>query len=210
MRKPLLIFGAGGHGKVVADAVCLSEEFELAGFVDDEPSRAGTQFFGSSVLGTRADLVRLREDGIEYAIPALGDNALRLSSIQILENAGMIPVVIVHPSAVVASSVQLKRGTFVAAGAVINPACVIGRACIVNTGATVDHDCRIANGVHIAPGVHLCGEVHVGERSLIGVGASVLPGVQIGNDCRIGGGAAVTENVAHSLTVVGVPARPVV
>lgn len=209
MKGRLLIYGAGGHGKVVADAVLCLGDYELGGFIDDDPSRVGTAFFGHAILGTRCDLLRLHEGGIDWAIPAVGDNEVRLCLLHVLEEAGFNMAVIVHPSAVVAASVQLGLGTFVAASSTINPACKIGRGCIINTGATVDHDCQINDGVHIAPGVNLCGYVHVGELTLVGVGASVLPGVRIGRKCRVGGGAAVTENVADGMTVVGVPARVV-
>jgi len=207
MKNRLLIYGAGGHAKVVADAVFRLADHELAGFVDDDTARVGNPFFGSTVLGTRSDLCRLRDAGIDWAIPAIGENEARLRALRALQEARFRIGVVVHPSAVVAVSVRLGAGTFVAAGSVINPACTLGEGCIVNTGATIDHDCRIADGVHIAPGANLCGRVHVGQLTLIGVGASVLPGVRIGQRCLIGGGAAVTEDVADGLTVVGVPAR---
>jgi sugar O-acyltransferase (sialic acid O-acetyltransferase NeuD family) len=209
MKGRLLIYGAGGHGKVVADAVSCLADYEFAGFVDDDPSRVGAAFFGYTILGTRSDLRRLYEGGIDWAVPAVGDNEVRVCLLHALQEAGFNIAVIVHRSAVLAASVQLGLGTFVAAGATINPACKIGQGCIINTGATVDHDCQIDDGVHIAPGVNLCGYVHVGELTLVGVGASVLPGVRIGRRCRVGGGAAVTENVADGMTVVGVPARAV-
>ena len=209
MKGSLLIYGAGGHGKVVADAVSFLEDYDLAGFVDDDPKRVGATFFGYTILGTRSDLPQLREEGIGWAIPAMGDNEARLCLLRVLQEAGFSIPVVVHPSAVVAPSAQLGLGTFIAARATVNPSSRIGKACIVNTGATVDHDCRVADGVHIAPGVNLCGNVHVGEQTLVGVGASVLPGVRVGRKCLVGGGAAVTEDVADGMTVAGVPARVV-
>lgn len=192
----------------MADAISLLEDYIIEGFIDDDGRRIGSSFFGYAIRGTGADLPGLRQDGVEWAIPAVGDNDARLRVFQVLQAAGFCVPVVIHPSAVVSSSAQVRSGTFVAAGAVINPSSDIGSACIINTGATVDHDCEIGDGAHIAPGANLCGGVHVGELTLVGVGASVLPCVRIGRACRVGAGAAVTHDIPDGVTVTGVPARP--
>ncbi|MBL1274653.1 MAG: hypothetical protein COB30_001045 [Ectothiorhodospiraceae bacterium] len=77
----------------------------------------------------------------------------------------------------------------------------------MNTAATLDHDNCLGVGVHISPGVHLAGNVGIGDRSWVGIGASVIQGCDIGHDVIVGAGAVVTKDIIDGLTVVGVPAQ---
>jgi acetyltransferase-like isoleucine patch superfamily enzyme len=95
------------------------------------------------------------------------------------------------------------------ANVVINANTRIGAHCILNTACTIDHDGELADGVQIGPGVHAAGDVAFGERSLVGVGVSLIPGVRIGREAVVGAGAVVTANVPDGVTVAGVPARPI-
>jgi len=52
------------------------------------------------------------------------------------------------------------------------------------------------------------GEVVVGERAMIGAGAIILPGVEIGEGARIAANSLVTRDVPPGATVAGVPAEP--
>ncbi len=186
----LIIIGAGGHGRVVADASSVP-----AVFLDEDTSLEG-------VVGTPSELsnVSTKEDGI---VVAIGDNSTRLQMLGGIKQA----TTIVHESSVVGNAVTLGVGTVVFAGAVINAYATLGKGCIVNTGATVDHDCQLADGVHISPGANLGGNVTVGECSWIGIGACVKNGVTIGKNVIVGAGAAVVQDVPDNVTVVGVPAK---
>lgn len=188
----LIIIGAGGHGRVVADAAAVPSVF-----LDDNESIEG-------VVGTPSELsnVTTKDDGV---VVAIGDNRTRLAVLGGIEQAATI----VHESAVVSNSVTLGVGTVVFAGAIINAYATTGIGCIVNTGATVDHDCELDDGVHISPGANLGGNVKVGECSWIGIGACVKHGVTIGKNVIVGAGAAVVQDVPANTTVVGVPAKEI-
>lgn len=204
MRR-LAILGAGGHGKVVADAASLSGWGEIS-FYDD--ALAATTLVGPwPVHGGIADLLRNRSmmDGV---IVAVGDNRTRLNCQAAVEAAGIAMAIVVHPAAVISQHAQVGSGSVVLAGAVVGPFARIARCCIVNTAATVDHDCVLGDGVHIGPGAHLGGGVCVGEAGWVGLGASVRQGVAIGTLAVVGAGAAVVHDVPDGATVVGVPARP--
>ncbi len=204
----IVVFGAGGHARVVADVIRLSSQFNLRGFLDDaDPDRHGASFEGSQIIGGREKLAELWSSGVTHAIVAVGDNGARQRIGEELLQAGFALPTLVHPAAVVAAGVTIGPGTVVFAGAIINPATLIGTHVIINTGATIDHDCVIANAVHIAPGAHLAGNVSVGEGALIGVGAAIKPGVTIGRDAIVGVGAAVIDDVEPGRAVGGVPAR---
>lgn len=215
-RQPsaFLIWGAGGHGKVVADLVRACGH-HLAGFVDADAAKLGCEVEpggGRVVLQEEEFLGRVREcgcypEGIDAVALAIGDNGVRQRCLVPLEKC-TVPS-LVHPSAVVSSSAALGRGTVVFPSAVINADAHIGAAVIINSAAVVEHDCAVADGAHLSPGAMLAGGARVGERSWVGAGATVIQGIVIGADVTAGAGAVVIRDVPDGTTVAGVPARPI-
>ena len=205
MPDRFLIWGAGGHGRVVRD-ILLAFGDEVAGFVDRHPSPSGAgsvPVFPEQVL----QATRLPLDAVALAL-GLGDNQVRLSALQQIGLRFPCPARI-HPGATVGSGVRVGDGTVAMAGAVVNAGATLGRAVIVNTSAIVEHDCQVGDGAHISPAAVLCGGVQVGRLAWIGAGAVVLPGVTVGDCAVVGAGSVVTANVPAGATVVGNPARPI-
>lgn len=207
MRR-IVIVGAGGHGRVVADAVMDLQSANVC-FLDDLYPGL-TQVDGHSVIGS-ADALRQRDawgddDGF---VVAIGSAQKRLALVEQVRVSGLRLVSVVHPRATVSRKAELGAGSMILAGACVNIGARLGLGVIVNTGATVDHDCILEDGVHICPGAHLGGDVRVGRASWVGIGASVKHGVQIGRDVLIGAGAAVVSNIESGAKAVGVPARVV-
>ena len=191
----LIIIGAGGHGKVVAD-IALKNGYKDICFLDDNTT--GT-CLGFPIIG-KVDLV----GGLnaEYII-AIGSNKIRET---VAEAHDVKWATLVHPSAQIGADVQIGEGTVVMAGAVINPGAKVGRHCIINTCAVVEHDNVLEDFVHISPNAALGGTVHVGRGTHIGIGAAVRNNITIGNDTVIGAGAVVVKNISGG-TYIGVPAR---
>jgi sugar O-acyltransferase (sialic acid O-acetyltransferase NeuD family) len=201
----LLIVGAGGHGKVVADAARLMKRWDRLAFLDDRyPSISSV--FGCPVLGTIPQAPEFIEDYPDLAV-AIGDNETRINLISMLNKAGFVLPSIIHPSAVVSESVRLGAGSVVFAQAAVNVDATIGMGAIINTGATVDHDCVLGKGVHLSPGVHLAGGVNIGDFSWIGIGATVIQGITVGERVTVGAGAVVHQDVDNNVRVAGVPAK---
>jgi sugar O-acyltransferase (sialic acid O-acetyltransferase NeuD family) len=203
--KGLLIAGAGGHGKVVAEAALASGRWERIAFVDDRHAQL-SDILGYPVLGGIDDASRFRAEYAD-AVVAIGNAPVRLQVMDHLKSEGFGLPMVIHPSAWVSPSAVLGEGTVVFAMAAINACTVIGRGGIVNTGATVDHDCRIGEGVHVCPGAHVAGDVVLGDAVWVGIGASVVHGLRIASDVVIGAGAAVVSDVENGVTVAGVPAK---
>ncbi len=204
---PIAIVGAGGQGKVVRDLLRTGGQFRVVGFFD---RNAGQLPPGESVLGTEEDLIRgWRELGITEAVAAVGSNAIRKRIFQDLLQAGLELPALIHPRATVSPEARIGPGTVVCGHAFIGPGAAIGANCIVNTAANIDHDCILSDSVHVCPGVNMAGGVSVGEGALLGTGANIIPGIRIGAWAIIGAGSAVIRDVPESVTVVGVPARPV-
>ncbi len=204
----ILIYGAGGHGKVVTDIVERQARYRVVGFLDDNPQLWGTELLGYKILGGFP--VLLDEGFACYPVViAIGDNQVRKQLAERLDALGYGFARAIHPSAQIARDTQIGPGVMVMANVAINPGAKIGAHAIVNTGATVDHDCVIHDFVHISPGAVLAGNVVIGEGSHIGMGCSILPNVQIGAHSVVGAGAVVTKNIAARVTAVGVPAKPI-
>ncbi len=126
-----------------------------------------------------------------------------------LQQEGLQPVTLAHPTASIADNAVIETGAQIMAGAVIAPEAKIGRGCIINTKASIDHECILKDGVEVGPGATLCGLVTVDTNGWICAGATILPRINIGADAVVGAGAVVTKNVLAGQTVVGVPARPI-
>lgn len=206
-KEKLIVFGAGGHAKVVIDIIELQGIYDIAAVLDDDSRLKGSRFFGYTVLGTRAELPGLQSAGMRLAIVAIGENASRAAVAAHLTEQGWQFATAVHPRACIGRGVETAPGCAIMAGCVVNADARIGAHCIINSGATIDHDCRIAEDVHIAPGCHLCGGVSVGRGSFLGAGTTVTPGVSIGSNVIVGAASAVIRDVADAAKVSGVPAR---
>ena len=207
MLAKIVIWGAAGHAKVVAD-ILRQTGFDVVGFLDDtNPDRRGEPFCGATVLGDANQLQKIYESGVRKAIVAFGDNMRRLAAGELLEERGFELITAIHPSAVIARDALVGSGSMVAAGAVVGPGAVIGRCAILNTAATVNHDCTIADGAHIGPGAHIAGHVQVGRCAWIGIGVTIIDRKRIGAWSIVGAGAVVIEDVPDRVSVAGVPAR---
>ncbi len=201
----LLIVGAGGHGRVVADIAASDAGWTEIAFLDDgipASQRSGAW----PVIGAFKQLASLTGE-FDACVAALGDARLRLEHLLQAKAAGFQIPTLVHPGAVVSRQARVAEGVVVCAGAVVNIGANIARGAIVNTGATVDHDCRLEEGVHVCPGAHLAGNVTIGARSWFGIGAVAKQGIRIGSDVTVGAGAVCLVDVADGAMVVGVPAR---
>lgn len=193
--KKLIIIGASGHGKVIAD-IAVNNGYEDIVFLDDNESVL--ECAGYPVIGKTCQAAKMDGD----KIIAIGNAEVRE---KIQKNIKVITLV--HPDAVISRRVQIGDGTVVMAGAVINSDTVIGDGCIINTGASVDHDCKIGNFSHISVGTHIAGTCVIGDRTWIGAGATVSNNVKICCDSMIGAGAVVVNDIDVSGTYVGVPAK---
>ena len=206
-RKRILLLGAGGHGKAIADLLLAGGSYDIAGFVDAAPK--ASQVLGLPVLGDESRLTALASQGITLAHAAVGHNAQRLAAASRLRAVGFALPSLIHPAALIGRGARIGDGAAILARAVIGPEAEIGPLALINTGAIVEHDCLVAEAAHIGPGVVLAGGVRIGAGALIGAGAAVRPGISIGAGAVIAAGAAVVEDIPPSAKVAGVPARPI-
>jgi|SRR5690554_3112702 len=205
MKEKLLIIGAGGHGKVVADIALRLNRWKSIYFLDDDESKKS--LMGIKVIGKTVDVYRYTNDHDIFI--GIGNNEKRAEIQAKLEANGVSLPVLIHPNTVIGKDVQFGEGTIVMAGVLINCCSVIGKGCIINTGSIIDHDNAIDDYVHISPGVRLAGMVRVGERSWLGIGSIVINNKCITSNCIIGAGAVVVQDIKEPGTYTGVPAKKI-
>jgi len=202
-KNKLLIIGASGHGKVVADIASRMNRWQSIVFLDDDENIKASM--GIDVIGKSNDAFKYISDYNVFV--AIGNNKTREKFQRQLETAGANIPTLIHPSAIMGKKVEVGAGTAVMAGVVINCCSMIGKGCIINTGVTIDHDNVIEDYVHISPGVHLAGTVGIGKGTWLGIGSIVSNNVNITSDCMVGAGAVVVKDIKEAGTYVGVPAR---
>ena len=196
----VIIIGAGGHARVVADIV-LRQGDRVLGFLDDSPTATGA--YGIDLLGPVDDYKKYPHARFLIGI---GSAAVRRKLAARLEDVTWHTAI--HPAATVSRlGVTVGEGTVVMAGAVVSPGARIGDHCILNTGSIVEHDNTIGNYVHISVGAKTAGTVTIGDGTWVGIGATVSNGLTVCGDCMIGAGAVVVKNIDAPGTYVGVPAR---
>lgn len=196
--KKLIIIGASGHGKVLADIAAKNGYSEIVFLDDNEDIHKCGDY---PVIGKSSEVGKIVGD----VIVGIGNSTIRKRIQEIIPESRM--VTLVHPNAIIANDVVIGAGTVVMAGVVINPGTKIGKGCIINTCSSVDHDCEVGDYSHISVGSHLCGSINIGKQTWIGAGATVKNNISIASGCMIGAGAVVVKKIDEKGTYVGVPAR---
>lgn len=186
----LLILGAGGHAKVVADTA-FAMGITHVHFCDEGAGQTLEQFI----------------DTCTHIHVAIGDNATREFGYLRAIEAGFTPFNVVHPTAVISSEAHIGKGVYIGALSVLNPQCHIADFALINTGAIVEHDSVVGQAAFIAPGAIMCGQTVLGARSFLGTHGTMIPQTRVGDDVIVGAGSVVTRTFESDVHLVGVPAR---
>lgn len=202
-KQKLVIIGASGHGKVVADIALMTEKYQQIFFLDDKIIQQNVM--GIPVIGGCERVEEMMQKADFFV--AVGNTEVRRRLLEDLIQKGANIATLIHPNAVIGRGVEIGIGSVIMAGAVLNAECRVGRGCIVNTCASVDHECLLGDYVHISIGAHLAGTVKVGDGTWIGAGAIVNNNVIVTESCVIGAGTVVIKDINEMGTYVGVPAR---
>jgi UDP-perosamine 4-acetyltransferase len=208
LELPVIVIGGGGHAKVLVSTLLLCRR-KILGFVDLNPT--APPLLGVRCLGSD-EAVGVHAPGDVQLVNGVGSASSTTIHKDVYDRfirQGYCFATVIHPSAVVASEVQIEDGVQVMAGAMLQPGSRVGANAIVNTGAVIDHDCVVGAHVHIAPRAVLSGGVRVNTGALIGTGACIIPGVSVGAGSVVGAGAAVIRDVPSGVTTVGVPAKAI-
>jgi acetyltransferase EpsM len=196
--KNVYLYGASGHGKVVAE-ILEKNGACISGMFDDNP--AVTRLLDYPVLGA---FTPDRFPADAHMVVTIGNNRIRQ---RIAQQVSVPFATAIHPAANISARSSIGAGTVVMAGVSVNSGAVIGRHVILNTNCAIDHDCELADFVHISPNAALAGNVKVGEGTHIGIGACIIQGIIIGKWATIGAGTVVITDVPDYAVIVGNPGR---
>jgi UDP-N-acetylbacillosamine N-acetyltransferase len=191
----LAVYGASGHGKVVADIAHRNGYKEII-FIDD----GDNEYMDFETFTKNFTTI------LHIAL-GIGDNQTREKVYEKVQKAGYEVITLVDPSAIIAPTVQIDNAAVIMPGVIINADVSIGRAAIINSGAIIEHDCKVDAYSHISPNVALAGGVKVSKSSHVGIGSCVIQNVHIGENAIVGAGTVVINNVTDNSIVAGNPAK---
>lgn len=209
MNKPIFILSAGGHAKVLLEALQKNTEIKIAGLLEIDKKLIGKSIFDIPIYDQNKKLEEFYPESI-ILVNGIGSTALpdlRKKQYEIFKKKGYVFGKVFHPTTYCSEDVMIAEGVQLLARSTVLTGTKIGCNAIINTSASIDHDCDIGNHVHIAPGVVLSGGVKIGDNCHIGTGASIIQGVKIGENSLIAAGAVVISDVPRNSRVAGVPAR---
>lgn len=198
----LVIIGAGGLGK---EALWVSRAmgiWDCRGFADD---RNSGEVDGAPVLGRVDDVVT--SDSPAWFHVAIGNNEIRKKVSERFLASGWKAATLIHPSVVVAPSVRIGEGTYVAPGSVLCPFATLGAGVLINCCVSVGHDAVLGDYVQACPGVRISGNCKVGELAFLGSNAVLQPGIKVGARASVAAASFALRNVPDGETVIGVPAK---
>lgn len=210
-KTPLcLIFGGGGHARVVIDCLKTSYIAKPYAVLDANPSLWGKELLGVPIRGGDELVPELVREGTTHfivGVGSVGDSNPRRRLFEFGVSHGLVPLTVSHPSAVCSAWSRVGAGSVLFPKSVVNAGAVLGSNVIINTGAIVEHDCIIGDHVHIATGARLGGGIYIGEGVHVGIGACVRQCIRIGRNAIVAAGAVVVDDIPDGVVVAGVPAR---
>lgn len=207
--KKLYIIGAGSVGGHVALNINeYSDEFEVAGFLDDDPNKIGTEQFGSKVIGEVEDVLKLKEAFIVIGI-AFPDTKRKILD-KISKNSSLNYPTFIHSHSWVSQNVSIGKGCIIYPGTTINYGSELDDFVVLNMNCALGHHTKIGTYSSLAPGVNTGGHTVIEEGVDVGIGTSTLQNVRIGGGSVVGGQSMVTRDVAPASKVVGIPAKAMV
>jgi UDP-N-acetylbacillosamine N-acetyltransferase len=193
--RSIYVYGANGHGLVVAD-MAKSNGFDDVIFIDD----------GDNSYPSFEDV----KSNVKIPIAlGIGNNYIRQKLYKKIKEHGFKVETLVHPSAVISPSCEIGEGTLVMPNVVVNAKSNIGLGVILNTSCIVEHECQINDFVHISPNAALAGNVDIGEYAHIGIGTNIIQGIEIGKNSIIGASSNVIRNIDENKKAYGNPCKEI-
>ncbi|ADR35071.1 sugar O-acyltransferase, sialic acid O-acetyltransferase NeuD family [Sulfuricurvum kujiense DSM 16994] len=193
--KSIYIYGASGHGLVVAD-IAKANGYDDIRFIDD----------GENVHPTFEEIKNDTHIPIAFGV---GNNHVRARLFEKIVQNGLSVITLIHPSAVVSDSVSIGRGSVVMPNVTVNANASIGEGVILNSGSVIEHECSIENFVHISPHAALAGNVKIGAFTHIGIGSTIIQNIAIGAHSIIGAGSVVLHHISDHAKAYGVPCKEI-
>jgi len=210
MVRKLMILGAGGTSREIAGAVRdlnqRQSQWDLQGYLDDDPALQGTRIDGLPVLGP-IDAAHCAEAQVIIGVARAQDRGLRCRIAERLALPAERYATILHPSASLSPYAKTGAGTAILHNVVITQGTAVGDHVLILQNATLAHDQIVEDFVTIAPAATICGGVRLKRGCYIGAGSTIMDGITVNEGALVGIGAVVMQDVPAGATVAGNPAR---
>ena len=211
MSKKLLIFPFGGNAKESLLSILAindrRQEWDIVGFIDDDHSALGKEYYGIKVIGGREVLQEIPDTSV-LAVPGSPNNYLRRRDIINSLNIEISRfATIIHPSVVTAPDSKIGYNTLVMPYSVISCAVKIGNHCIILPNSVIAHDSTVRDYCCIGSNVSVSGNVTIGSGCYIGSGVKIRENISIGERTLVGLGSNVISDIEECVIAVGNPAR---
>jgi sugar O-acyltransferase (sialic acid O-acetyltransferase NeuD family) len=205
--RVVLVGASNPHtARVVAAVRRVDPDYDVVGFLDNDPARWGTTFVGLPVLGGFGHLDDLGLDDVRFVNLITRDTRVRRETTRELLDRGCRFTNLIHPD-VDLDQVEVGVGNYIQEGVALQAGVQVGDHCSLHVGATVCHGSTLGSTVFVAPGAVVAGLVTVEDGVFVGVNATVMPRVTVGRWATIGAGAVVSRDVPPGTTVVAVPSK---
>ncbi|PEO38850.1 acetyltransferase [Bacillus wiedmannii] len=200
--KEVLLFGDGGHAKVVRDVLHQTKEYVVTAIAD---TKYTTKKRVNHIL--QMSIQEAYDIHADYTcFIAIGDNVIREIIATELEARNAQILTILAPSAIISPTARIEKGAFIGHGAIIQADARIGKHVIINTGSVIEHECEIKRYAQIGPGAICTGNVQIEKSAFIGAGAVIIPGKIVNQFSVIGAGSTVIHDTKSYTVAVGTPA----
>jgi acetyltransferase EpsM len=211
--KKIIIFGCGGHAKIVFDCIKLMKNYRSIGFMDNQDYNSELsrkiKYLGS--IEDFNNVIKGHDLKELLGVVAIGSNFIRRKVVQVIAkiNNRFKWMNIIHPSAIVSNSAKIGSGNMILAGSIVCSDTIINNHVSINTGTCIDHDNIFSNFSSTGPAVVTGGNVRIGELSFLGIGSTVKHNVTIGKNTIVGGQSFVCNNCESNSLYYGVPAKKI-
>jgi len=202
----VIIYGAGGLGRLVLDTLLQSDLYRPVAFLDSDRAKHGDSVDGLTILGGLEKLADLRAAGVTSAIVAVGDNRTRIDIARRLLREDFTLASAIHPSTSIAPSAFLGAHLIIGSRVMISVHASIADHCVLLAGAIVEHDNTLGSGAFLHSAVRLAGGVEIGALATLHIGACVIPYRKVGRQARVEAGAVVISDVLPGSAAAGAPA----
>lgn len=207
-KEKIVLVGSGQNARVILYNLRAQNKYEVACFLDSDPTKTGSICEGYKVAGTYDNLDRIKESfKTNKFFITFGNMKYRKSVFEYFVRSGWESVNIIHPSAVVSPDAKMGQGVLIECGCLITPNPVIGDNVSVTPGSQINHDNIVESHVFISSGVVLSGGVTIKENTLLDDGVTVSIGCTVGKNCIVGAGAIVTKDIPDNSIAFGCPAK---
>tara|TARA_Y100001958_G_C21055706_1_gene420285 strand:- start:131 stop:793 length:663 start_codon:yes stop_codon:yes gene_type:complete len=209
--KNIVIFGSGGHCKVIIDIIEKSNRYNLVGLIDNYQEK-GKIIFDYDIIGEKEEIeVLIKNYNIECGVIGIGDNSTRKKYVEYVSQicSNFKFETLIHPKSNIGKNVIIGDGTVVMSGVSVNSDTKIGSHCIINTNSSVDHDCNLGDYVSVSPNSGIGGNVNIGDQSFIGIGSNIIHNINIGNNNVIGSSSLVVRDIDSFILGYGIPFREI-